>query len=175
MTGVEVIRERARELPDAPGVYLFSGEDGSVLYVGKAKSLKKRVGSYARGDRALDRKTTDLVLRVASVDTMLAQSETEALFLEQNLIKRHRPTFNIRLRDDKSYPYIAVTVGDRFPRVLFTRERHRKGVRYFGPYASASKVRETLDVLNRVLHESPLHVKSACSANLCGRRRDLIS
>ncbi len=155
MTGVEVIRERARELPDAPGVYLFSGEDGSVLYVGKAKSLKKRVGSYARGDRALDRKTTDLVLRVAAVDTMLAQSETEALFLEQNLIKRHRPTFNIRLRDDKSYPYIAVTVGDRFPRVLFTRERHRKGVRYFGPYASASKVRETLDVLNRVFPYRP--------------------
>ena len=117
MTGVEVIRERARELPDAPGVYLFRGQDGSVLYVGKAKSLKKRVGSYARGDRALDRKTTDLMLRVAAVDTMLASSETEALFLEQNLIKRHRPAFNIRLRDDKSYPYIAVTVGDRFPRV----------------------------------------------------------
>ncbi len=155
MTGVEVIRERARELPDAPGVYLFSGEDGSVLYVGKAKSLKKRVGSYARGDRALDRKTTDLVLRVAAIDTMLAQSETEALFLEQNLIKRHRPAFNIRLRDDKSYPYIAVTVGDRYPRVLFTRERHRKGVRYFGPYASASKVRETLDVLNRVFPYRP--------------------
>ena len=134
MTGVEVIRERARELPDAPGVYLFRDTDGGVLYVGKAKSLKKRVGSYARGDRALDRKTTDLILRVAEVESMLASSETEALFLEQNLIKRHRPAFNIRLRDDKSYPYIAITVGDRFPRVLFTRERHRKGVRYFGPY-----------------------------------------
>ena len=126
-----------------------------MLYVGKAKSLKKRVGSYARGDRALDRKTTDLILRVAEVESMLASSETEALFLEQNLIKRHRPAFNIRLRDDKSYPYIAITVGDRFPRVLFTRERHRKGVRYFGPYASASKVRETLDVLNRVFPYRP--------------------
>jgi len=155
MTGVEVIRERARELPDQPGVYLFRDTDGGVLYVGKAKSLKKRVGSYARGDRALDRKTTDLILRVAAVESMLASSETEALFLEQNLIKRHRPAFNIRLRDDKSYPYIAVTVGDRFPRVLFTRERHRKGVRYFGPYANASKVRETLDVLNRVFPYRP--------------------
>jgi excinuclease ABC subunit C len=154
-SGVDVIRERARELPDQPGVYLFQDDAGEILYVGKAKSLKKRVGSYARGDRAFDRKTTDLVVRVAAVDSVLAQSETEALFLEQNLIKRHRPPFNVRLRDDKSYPYIAVTVSDRFPRVLFTREQHRRGVRYFGPYASASKVRETLDVLNRVFPYRP--------------------
>jgi excinuclease ABC subunit C len=154
-SGVDVIRERARELPDQPGVYLFHDDAGEILYVGKAKSLRKRVASYARADRALDRKTTDLVLRVASVDTVLAQSETEALFLEQNLIKRHRPPFNVRLRDDKSYPYIAVTVGDRYPRVIFTREQHRRGVRYFGPYASASKVRETLDVLNRVFPYRP--------------------
>src|SRR6478609_531620 len=78
------------------------------------------------------------LFRIDASEFVSAESETEALFLEQNLIKRHRPTFNIRLRDDKSYPYIAVTVGDRYPRVLFTRERHRKGVRYFGPYASAS-------------------------------------
>ncbi len=155
MPGVEVIRERARELPDAPGVYLFGDESGAILYVGKAKSLRKRVTSYTRADRALDRKTLDLVLRVSTVETMLAASETEALLLEQNLVKRHRPPFNVRLRDDKSYPYVAVTVGDRFPRVLFTRERHRRGVRYFGPYASASKVRETLDVLNRVFPYRP--------------------
>ncbi len=154
-TGVDVIRERARELPDAPGVYLLGGRDGDVLYVGKAKSLRKRVASYARADRALDRKTADLVARVATVDSMLATSETEALLLEQNLIKRHRPPFNIRLRDDKSYPYIAVTVSDPYPRVMFTREHHRRGVRYFGPYASASKVRETLDVLNRVFPFRP--------------------
>jgi excinuclease ABC subunit C len=153
--GAELIRERARELPDAPGVYLFQDEAGDVLYVGKAKSLRKRVASYARADRILDRKTLDLVLRVAQVDSLVASSETEALFLEQNLIKRHRPPFNVRLRDDKSYPYIAVTVSDRYPRVVFTRERHRRGVRYFGPYASASKVRETLDVLNRVFPYRP--------------------
>ena len=82
-------------------------------------------------------------------------SETEALLLEQNLIKRHRPRFNIRLRDDKSYPYIAVTIADEYPRVMFTRERHRKGVLYFGPYSSAKKVRETLDVLNRVFPYRP--------------------
>ncbi len=153
--GPELIRTRARELPDAPGVYLHKGRDGEVLYVGKAKSLKKRVASYARTDRALERRTADLVSRVADVEVILVHSETEALLLEQNLIKRHRPPFNVRLRDDKSYPYIAVTVSERFPRVMFTREHHRRGVRYFGPYASASKVRETLDVLSRVFPFRP--------------------
>src|SRR5947209_8303473 len=162
--GTELIRERARELPDGPGVYLFHGRDGEVLYVGKAKSLKKRVGSYARPDRALERKTADLVLRVHAVESLVASSETEALLLEQNLIKRHRPPFNIRLRDDKSYPFIAVTVSDRYPRVMFTRERHRRGVRYFGPYSSAKKVRETLDVLNRVFPYRP------CEGPQPGRR-----
>ncbi len=162
--GVEVIREGARELPDAPGVYLMHGSADEVLYVGKAKSLRKRVGSYARGDRLLDRKTLDLVARVASIESIVVESESEALFLEQNLVKRHRPAFNIRLRDDKSYPFIAVTVGERFPRVLFTRERHRRGVRYFGPYANASKVRETLDVLGRVFPFRP------CEGPQPGRR-----
>jgi excinuclease ABC subunit C len=154
-TGVDLIRERARELPDGPGVYLYRDASGEVLYVGKAKSLKKRVASYARADRALERRTADLVLRVASVEVLVTGSEVEALLLEQNLVKTHRPSFNVRLRDDKSYPYIAVTLRDRFPRVMFTRERHRRGVRYFGPYASASKVRETLDALNRVFPFRP--------------------
>jgi excinuclease ABC subunit C len=163
-SSVDLIRERARELPDAPGAYLFSDAAGEVLYVGKAKSLRKRVSSYARGDRMLDRKTQELVMRIASIDSVLASSETEALFLEQNLVKQHRPPYNVRLRDDKSYPYIAVTVGDQYPRVLFTRERHRRGVRYFGPYANASKVRETLDVLNRVFPYRP------CEGPAPGRR-----
>ena len=96
-------------------------------------------------------RTAELVERVEEIEVFVVTSETEALLLEQNLIKRHRPRFNIRLRDDKSYPYIAVTVGDEYPRVMFTRERHRKGVQYFGPYSSARKVRETLDVLNQRL------------------------
>ncbi len=155
-TGVEVIREAARELPDAPGVYMYRDADGELLYVGKAKSLRKRVASYARAERAnLERRTADMVLRVATVETVVARSELEALLLEQNLVKTHRPQFNVRLRDDKSYPYIAVTLRDRFPRVMFTRERHRRGVRYFGPYPSASKVRETLDTLNRVFPFRP--------------------
>ena len=102
--------------------------------------------------------------RIEEIEVFVVTSETEALLLEQNLIKRHRPMFNIRLRDDKSYPYIAVTVGDEYPRVMFTRERHRKGVQYFGPYSSARKVRETLDVLNRVFPYRP------CEGPTPGRR-----
>src|SRR6478736_4772413 len=153
-----------RALPDQPGVYMFRGEEGDVLYVGKAKSLRKRVSSYFRRDLHATVKTAGLVERIEEIEFVAAGSETEALLLEQNLIKRHRPAFNIRLRDDKSYPYIAVTVGDEYPRVMFTRERHRKGVRYFGPYASASKVRETLDVLNRVFPYRP------CEGPQPGRR-----
>src|SRR5207245_11009362 len=88
--------------------------------------------------------------RVEDIEVIVTQNEVEALHLEQNLVKRHRPPFNVRLRDDKSFPYIAVTVEDEYPRVLFTRERHRRGVVYFGPFANAKKVRERLDVLNRV-------------------------
>ena len=93
--------------------------------------------------------------RVADIEVIVTGSEVEALHLEQNLVKRHRPPFNVRLRDDKSFPYIAVTVEDEYPRVMFTRERHRPGVWYFGPYANAKKVRETLDVLNRVFPYRP--------------------
>ena len=153
-----------RALPDQPGVYMFRGGEGEVLYVGKAKSLRKRVQSYFRRDLHATVKTAGLVERIEEIEFVAAGSETEALLLEQNLIKRHRPAFNIRLRDDKSYPYIAVTTGDEYPRVMFTRERHRKGVLYFGPYSSAKKVRETLDVLNRVFPYRP------CEGPQPGRR-----
>jgi excinuclease ABC subunit C len=150
----ERIEEQLKGLPAKPGVYLFRNAKGTVLYVGKAKSLRSRVRSYFRGGDArlgLDR----MVGRVEQIEVIVTQTEVEAFHLEQNLIKRHRPTFNVRLRDDKSYPYIAVTVEDEYPRVMFTRERHRRGVVYFGPYASAKKVRETLDVLNRVFPYRP--------------------
>jgi len=153
-TREERLETQLRELPARPGVYLFRGQDEIVLYVGKAKSLRSRVRSYFRGGDA--RKTLhDLTARVERIEVIVTQTEVEAFHLEQNLIRRHRPPFNVRLRDDKSYPYIAVTVEDDFPRVMFTRERHRRGVVYFGPYASAKKVRETLDVLNRVFPYRP--------------------
>src|SRR5262245_34954841 len=143
-------------LPAGPGIYLFRDARGDVLYVGKAKSLRPRVRQYFQAGRSDNRAGIDqLVDRVADVETIVTGTEVEALHLEQNLVKRHRPRFNVRLRDDKSFPYIAVTVEDEFPRVMFTRERHRRGVVYFGPYANAKKVRETLDVLNRVFRYRP--------------------
>jgi excinuclease ABC subunit C len=148
------VKEALETLPRRPGVYLFRDERGDVLYVGKAKSLRSRVRSYfTKGDGRVG--TAQLVSLIADVEVIVTRNEAEALHLEQNLVKRHRPPFNIRLRDDKSFPYIAVTLTDEYPRVMFTRERHRAGTVYFGPYANAKKVRETLDVLNRVFRFRP--------------------
>ena len=141
-------------LPRKPGVYVFRDEQGDALYVGKAKSLRPRVRSYfQRSDGRVA--IAKLAGRIADVEVIVTRNEAEALHLEQNLVKRYRPPFNIRLRDDKSFPYIAVTLADEFPRIMFTRERHRRGTVYFGPYANAKKVRETLDVLNRVFKFRP--------------------
>jgi excinuclease ABC subunit C len=153
-TRSERIESQLERIPAKAGVYLFRGRDDAVLYVGKAKSLRPRVRSYFRGGDAR-KGLGNLVDRVERVEVVVTRTEAEAFHLEQNLIRRHRPPFNVRLRDDKSYPYIAVTVEDDFPRVMFTRERHRRGVVYFGPYANAKKVRETLDVLNRVFPYRP--------------------
>jgi excinuclease ABC subunit C len=150
----ENLEGRLLALPRSPGVYIFRDGAGEVLYVGKAKSLRSRVRSYfQRGDTRVG--TAQLAERIEDVEVIVTRTEAEALHLEQNLVKRHRPPFNIRLRDDKSFPYIAVTLTDEYPRVMFTRERHRRGVLYFGPYANAKKVRETLDVLNRVFRFRP--------------------
>src|SRR5262249_40520400 len=152
----EHVENQLKRLPAKPGVYIFRSARGDVLYVGKAKSLRPRVRQYFQAGRGDNRLGIDqLVDRVADIETIVTGSEVEALHLEQNLVKRHPPPFNVRLRDDKSFPYIAVTVEDEYPRVMFTRERHRRGVLYFGPYANAKKVRETLDVLNRVFRYRP--------------------
>ncbi len=158
------LEEQLRTLPASPGVYLFHGEDGEVLYVGKAKSLRSRVRSYFQRGGDGRPGIARLAGRVAEIETIVTRNEVEALHLEQTLVKRHRPPFNVRLRDDKSFPYIAVTVEDNFPRVMFTRERHRRGVLYFGPYANAKKVRGTLDVLNRAFRFRP------CEGPRPGRR-----
>ena len=149
------VREQLKRLPTGPGVYLFRDERDEILYVGKAKSLRARVRSYWNRGGDTRAGIGQLVERVHRIEVIVTQSEAEALHLEQNLVKRHRPPFNVRLRDDKSFPYIAVTVSDSYPRVMFTRERHRRDTVYFGPYANAKKVRETLDVLNRVFQFRP--------------------
>jgi len=148
-----VDRQR-KALPEEPGVYLYHAADGRVLYVGKAKNLRKRVNSYFT--KALDARKHAMVLRIANIEIFAVSSEREALTFEDQLIKRHKPPFNVMLRDDKSYPYIAVTLGDDYPRVLFSRERKRRpGTKYFGPYSSAKRVRATLDLLNRIFPYRP--------------------
>jgi excinuclease ABC subunit C len=151
----ERIEGQLGRLPAKPGVYLFKDEAGRVLYIGKAKSLRSRVRSYFQRGGDGRAQMSRLAELIADVEVIVTGTEVEALHVEQNLVKRHRPPFNVRLRDDKSFPYIAVTVEDEYPRVMFTRERHRRGVVYFGPYANAKKVRETLDVLNRVFQYRP--------------------
>jgi len=139
-----VDEEARRELPDAPGVYLFHDAAGEVLYAGKARSIRKRVASHFSGGEPR------LTSRVEQIDFLVTATEAEALLAEQSFIKRHRPRFNIRLRDDKSYPYVAVSLDEDYPRVYFTREKHRPGRAYFGPFSSAKRVRETLDLLGKL-------------------------
>jgi excinuclease ABC subunit C len=140
--------DKRRELPDEPGVYLFRDARGKVLYVGKAKSIRKRVASHFTNPST--RAGRDLVPMIDHIEALVVHTEAEALLAEQNFIKQYKPRFNIRLRDDKSYPYIAISLDEDFPRVYFTRERHRRDRAYFGPYSNAKRVRSTLEVLGKV-------------------------
>jgi excinuclease ABC subunit C len=146
----KTLAEQRKSLPDQPGVYLFRDRDGDVLYVGKAMSIRKRVAGHFSGKAS--RGSFEFSDQIASIDFLVTETEAEALLAEQSFIKRHRPRFNIRLRDDKSYPYIGISLDEEFPRVYFTRERHRSGRVYFGPYSNAKRVRETLDLLGRLFH-----------------------
>lgn len=145
----ERIQAVLKGLPDRPGVYLMQDAEGRVLYVGKATSLRSRVRSYFTASAQENPKTRRLVARVADIEFIVTDSELEALILEANLIKTHRPRFNVRLRDDKRYPYIKVTWAEPFPRVMITRRVERDGSRYFGPYTSSAAVHQTLDLLRR--------------------------
>jgi excinuclease ABC subunit C len=142
------LAEQRKALPDGPGVYLFRDDKGKVIYVGKAKSIKKRVASHF--SNPVTRGAYEMVDAIESVEFVLVASEAEALLAEQNFIKQYRPRFNIRLRDDKSYPFIAISMDEDFPRVYFTRERHRRDRVYFGPYSNAKRVRGTLDLLGKI-------------------------
>ena len=138
-----------KRLPSRPGVYRMFDEKEGILYVGKAKNLKNRVSSYFRSS-ALDSKTMALVSKIQKVETTVTGSETEALLLEQSLIKEYRPPYNIVFRDDKSYPYILLTTGDKYPRLAFHRGAQKKKGRYFGPFPSAYSVRDSLNILQKV-------------------------
>ena len=154
-----VKRPPAGTIPDEPGSYQFKDARGRVIYVGKASSLRQRLSNYFQAPRNLHPRTRQMVETAESVEWTIVRNEVEALMLEYSLIKQHRPRFNVRLRDDKSYPFLAVTVDEQWPRAVVMRGRKRKGVRYFGPYAHAYAIRDTLDLL---LRSFPVRT---CSAN----------
>ena len=143
-------RPAAGTIPTAPGVYRWRDERGRVIYVGKAKSLRSRINSYFADLGALHPRTRQMVTTAASVEWTVVQTEVEALQLEYSWIKEYDPRFNVKYRDDKSYPSLAVTLTDEYPRLQVMRGPKKKGVRYFGPYAHAWAIRETLDLLLRV-------------------------
>jgi excinuclease ABC subunit C len=154
-----------RALPDQPGVYLFRDATGRVIYVGKAKSVRKRVAShFAKAQVPSSPGHAEMVALVEHIECVVVATEADALLAEQSFIKQYRPRFNIRLRDDKSYPFIAISLDEDYPRVYFTRERHRPGRAYFGPYSNAKRVRATLEVLAKVF------MFRSCTGTEPGRR-----
>jgi excinuclease ABC subunit C len=147
--------ERLKNIPVSPGVYLWKDASGKILYVGKSKVLRDRMRSYFGAPRGLSGKTRRLVSLIADFDYVLTSSELEALVLEMNLIKQHRPKYNVLLKDDKSYPYIKITLQETWPRIFTTRKVVDDGARYFGPFASAGSVRATLKLLNKLFSFRP--------------------
>ncbi|HWJ85947.1 MAG TPA: excinuclease ABC subunit UvrC, partial [Cellulomonas sp.] len=150
MADPSTYRPAPGEIPDEPGVYRFRDEHGRVIYVGKAKSLRQRLSSYFQDPAHLHPRTFTMVTTAAAVEWTVVPTEVAALALEYSWIKEFDPRFNVKYRDDKSYPYLAVTMADQFPRVQVMRGAKRKGTRYFGPYAHAWAIRETVDLLLRV-------------------------
>ena len=146
----DAVAAKLPHLPEAPGVYLWQDRDGKTLYVGKAKRLRSRVRSYFANEDLASVKTRHMVNLIADVDTIVVPSEAHALILEANLIKEYKPRFNIALRDDKSYPYIKVTVQERFPRIYVTRRLQDDGAKYFGPYTDVGSMRRSLNVVKRI-------------------------
>ena len=146
------IQEELKKLPAKPGVYIMHDEKDAIIYVGKAVSLKNRVRQYFQSSRNKGPKIEQMVTRIQRFEYIVTDSELEALVLECNLIKEHRPKYNTMLKDDKTYPYIKVTVGEEFPRILFSRTMKKDKSRYFGPYTSAGAVKDTIELLNKLFH-----------------------
>ena len=146
----DIVAEKLKLLPDSPGVYIMKDDHGKIIYVGKAIVLKNRVRQYFQSNRNHTPKVRAMVSHIADVETIMTANEVESLILEANLIKKHRPRYNIRLKDDKSYPYVKVTVQEEFPRAFITRRVLRDGARYFGPYTNVTALRDSLKLLRRL-------------------------
>ena len=139
-----VTKPPSGSIPTAPGSYQFKDANGRVIYVGKAKNLRSRVANYFQDPRKLHPRTASMVEAAATVEWIQVRTEIESLILEHTLIRQHRPRFNVRLRDDKSYPFLAGTVGEEWPCAVLVRGVRRKGTRYFGPYPHSRSIRDTL-------------------------------
>lgn len=150
--GAKNIKDLLKVIPKKPGVYIFKDSGGNIIYIGKAKNLLLRLRSYFRSKNksTLYAKPADFIKKIKSIDYVVTDNETEALILESSLIKKNRPKYNLDLKDDKSYPFIAVTIEDRFPRVFLTRDRNIAGAKYFGPYTDARAVRKTIECLRKM-------------------------
>ena len=160
----ETLQQKLDTLPASPGVYIMRNAKEQIIYVGKAVKLSNRVRSYFHASAQEDPKTRRLVAMIADIEWILTETEVEALILEANLIKKHRPRYNVRLKDDKRYPYLKVT-NESFPKVLITRRMDRDGSRYFGPYTSTRALRETLDLIRR------LFPYRTCDRDITGKDR----
>tara|TARA_B100000959_G_C14954195_1_gene613011 strand:+ start:88 stop:1947 length:1860 start_codon:yes stop_codon:yes gene_type:complete len=161
------LRPAPGSVPDVPGSYLFKDDDGRIIYVGKAKSLRSRLNSYFQDSRNLHPRTVQMISTATSVDWIEVATEVDALMLEYSLIQRHQPRFNVRLRDDKSYPFLAITLRDDWPRAMVMRGKRKRGNRYFGPFGHAHAIRDTLDLLLRTF---PIRT---CSDNKMSEHRGL--
>ncbi len=140
--------EKAAELPTNPGVYLMKDRQGSVIYVGKAKALRSRVRSYFQRPQEATTKTRFMVSKIADIETIVTSTEKDALILENNLIKKYRPRYNVVFRDDKEYPYLRLAAGELYPNLTIVRRTRKDGSTYFGPFASVQALRETLKAIN---------------------------
>ncbi|HVQ39319.1 MAG TPA: GIY-YIG nuclease family protein, partial [Pyrinomonadaceae bacterium] len=142
------LAEKLKEIPTSAGVYLYKDSSGKIIYIGKAKRLRSRVRSYFQA-RPFDRKTDALVRQIADVEVIVTDNEVEALILEATLTKKHKPRYNVNLKDDKSYPHLKLTINEPFPKAVITRRIQKDGALYFGPFLPASMARRTIDVINR--------------------------
>src|SRR5512136_3384497 len=143
------LKDKIENLPVSPGVYLYRDASRKIIYVGKAKSLRNRVRSYFQEGRPLDPKTDRLVSEIADVECIVTDSEVEALILESTLVKKNQPRYNVNLKDDKSFPYLKLTVNEPYPRIFITRRIRKDGAMYFGPFLPASYARQTIKLINK--------------------------
>ena len=166
------IKEELKKLPAKPGVYLMHDKSDAIIYVGKAISLKNRVRQYFQAGRRVSPKIERMISQIDHFEYIITDSEVEALVLENNLIKEHEPKYNTMLKDDKTYPYIKVTVNEDFPRVLFSRELKKDKAKYFGPYTSAGSVKDTIELLRKLYK---IRTCSRCLPRDIGKERPCLN